>query len=101
MLRNNTYGPVILYDENAEAVHDALISSGHYDLAKLISSMKARSEIEKEYIENLPYLDDNEFSVDEMPLVSCGDLGAYVMVWCWVENEKACEEEDKLIYPNG
>lgn len=101
MSKGDTYGPVILYDKDAKAVHDALASSGHSDLAKLVASMEARTEVDRKYIENIPYLDSNEFSVDHMPLVSCGELGAYVMVWCWVPDEEACNEADKLIYPNG
>ncbi len=83
------FAPVILYSEDAKAVHNALVSSGNNELAEKVASLAHRSDYDRSLIAGLPYLDENEFSVDDMPIVSTSEIGGYVMVWCWVDKENA------------
>jgi len=41
------FAPVILYSEDAKAVHDALLASGHIDLAQKIRQKAYRSRLDK------------------------------------------------------
>jgi hypothetical protein len=66
-----------------------LLSSGHEELANMLATKAQRTRIEFQFIEALPRLDGNVFSVDEQPVVSVSENGAYVMVWHWVPNEDA------------
>lgn len=87
--------PVILYREDAKAVHDALAAAGQNALANKIATGAQRSENDYKLIAALPYLDENEFDTDDVPVVSSSDDGGYVMIWCWVSNEDAginCEQ---------
>jgi hypothetical protein len=81
------FAPVILYSEDAEAVHDALVASGHTDLARKIRLKANRSRLDKMYAEHVVCGSDDEFDHDDEPVISQGASGAYVMVWRWVSKD--------------
>ncbi|MCX6942315.1 MAG: hypothetical protein NTX09_16560 [Verrucomicrobia bacterium] len=83
------FSPALLFHKEAKAVHDALAASGHHALASMIASKARRSETDRQFIAALPRLDDSDFDVDDEPVVSASEDGAYVMVWRWVANEEA------------
>lgn len=84
MFSPSHFAPVILYSEDAEAVHDALLASGHSDLAQKIRLKANRSRLDKMYAEHVVCGSDGEFDHDDEPVISQGASGAYVMVWRWV-----------------
>lgn len=84
MSSEKSFAPVILYSEDAKAVHDALLASGHADLAQKIRMKASRSRLDKMYAEHVVYGSDDEFDHDDEPVISQGESGAYVMVWRWV-----------------
>jgi len=79
----------MLYGDEVKSIYDALVTSGHEALATMLDSKAQRSPIDRQFIEALPLLDENDFSVDEQPVVSISQDGAYVMVWHWVPNDDA------------
>lgn len=83
----NQFAPVILYSEDAKAVHDALILSGHLELAETIRCKAKRSRLDKMYAEHVDVGSDDDFDHDDESVVSQGAAGAYVMVWRWVYKE--------------
>jgi len=85
---NTPFAPVILYSEDAQAVHDALLTSGHSELADLISQKAQRTETDRAYASALELWDDGEFEVDENPIVSSSKDGAFVMVWQWLGSDE-------------
>jgi hypothetical protein len=84
MSSEKPFAPVILYSEDAEAIHDALLASGHTDLAQTIRLKANRSRLDKMYAEHVVCGSDDEFDHDDEPVISQGASGAYVMVWRWV-----------------
>ena len=92
----NQFESAILYSSEAEEVYKALKKSGHTELATRIREKTRRSKRDRKFIENLGYLSEDEFDVDDCPVVSQCDEGAYVMVWRWVSNKSAgIEKEDE------
>jgi len=89
MQKPEVFYQVILDSADTEAVFDALAESGHDSLAQKIASCSQRSETDRQFIAGLPDLYENDFAVDDDPIVSPSDIGAYVMVWCWVNNADA------------
>ena len=85
------FAPVILYSEDAKAVHDALLASGHTDLARKIRHKANRSRLDKLYAEHVTVGSDDEFDHDDEPVISQSASGAYVMVWRWVYKEEIRE----------
>ena len=83
------FSSVVLYSDDAKAIHDALLASGHDALAAMIATKALRSKTDRRFIAALPRLDDSDFDVDDEPVVSVSEDGAYVMVWRWVTNEEA------------
>jgi len=84
----NHFHPVILYSEEAKAVHDALVFCGHSDLALEIAKKSKRSKTDQKYINALRLRDEGTVDVDDDPVVSRGEDGAYVMVWQWIHKEE-------------
>lgn len=82
------FAPVILYAEYANAVHDALIASGHTQLAQSIRQKATRSRLDRMYAEHVALGSDDEFDHDDEPIVSQGATGAYVQVWRWVYKDE-------------
>lgn len=87
-MSENYFHPVILYSEDTKAIHDALVTSGHSDLALKISKKSKRSKIDLKYMGALRLWDEGRFDVDDEPIVSRGEDGAYVMVWQWIYKEE-------------
>ncbi len=85
---NTPFAPVILYSEDAQAVHDALLSSGHTDLAQMIRAKANRSRLDKMYAEHVTCGSDDAFDHDDEPIISQGATGAYVQVWRWVYKDE-------------
>ena len=84
MSEKSHFAPVILYSEDAKAVHDALLASGHTDLAEKIRDKANRSRLDRLYAEHVYLGNDGEFDIDDEPVISQGANGAYVQVWHWV-----------------
>ena len=78
------FAPVVLYSEDAEAVHDALLASGQIELAHKIREKANRSDLDRLYAEYVTKASDDEFDHDDEPIVAQSNEGAYVMVWRWV-----------------
>ena len=74
------------------AIHDALVSAGHEDLAGLLAGQANRTEWEKQYAAAIQLGDENVFSMDDVPIVSASEEGAYVMVWQWVDQSAVFQE---------
>ena len=87
MSSKQSFAPVILYSEDAEAVHDALLASGYAHLAQKIRLKANRSRLDKMYAEHVICGSDDEFDHDDEPVISQGESGAYVMVWRWVSKD--------------
>jgi hypothetical protein len=77
---------VFLSPNEAKAAHDALLDAGKHKLASQIREKAKRSEIDQRYADTLDLPDENEFAIDEDPVVSPSDDGAFVMVWQWVDS---------------
>jgi hypothetical protein len=78
---------VLLHQEEVIAIHEALVSSGHHQLANLLAKKTIRSRMDKRYAAALPMGDDG-FSIDSDPIVSSSEDGAFVMVWQWVDQSE-------------
>lgn len=74
-----------LSESDLEAIHEALVSSGNADLAALFNPKEGLSQEEAEYISRARAYCDHDLEVDEEPLVSIGDDGAWVAAWVWVD----------------
>lgn len=81
--------PVLLYGDESKAVHEALTSSGHHALADMLVSKAQRSKTDFKFISATSLIDDSDFEIDDEPVVSASEEGAYVMVWRWVSNGDA------------
>lgn len=86
---------VILYSKDAKAIHDALVSSGHTDLAATIIKKSKRSKSDRKYVDALCLWDEDAFDLDDDPIVSRGEDGAFVMVWQWVYKDEIHGKENK------
>lgn len=98
------FAPVILYSEDAKAVHDALLASGHTELADKIREKATRSRLDRLYAEHVTLGSDDEFDHDDEPIVSQGAAGAYVQVWRWVYKDDIREtlrEKRRLVNGGG
>ena len=91
MNSKNSFAPVILYSEDAQAVHDALFASGHTDLAEKIRTKANRSLLDRMYAEHVTLGSDEEFDHDDEPVISHGANGAYIQIWRWVYKNRIRE----------
>lgn len=91
------FHPVLLYSADTTAVHAALLSSGYYDLAKKIAEKSKRSKTDRKYIDAIKLWDDATFDIDDEPVVSRGEEGAYVMVWQWVDENETRSRTASLV----
>jgi hypothetical protein len=83
-MSQNHFHPVVLYSEDAKQVYDALVSSGHNDLALKIATKAKRTKTDKKYADAVRLWDEGDFDIDDEPVVSRGEDGAYVIVWQWI-----------------
>lgn len=86
------YYPALLAGDEISQIHDALTASGHHDLASLLERKSSRTPRDRLYSQSLPSFDENDFDVDDDPIVSETDNGAYVMTWRWVAKEDLIKE---------
>lgn len=84
-MKTNTFYPAYLLPEEVLAIHEALLSAGHEELATRLANKARRLELEKRYAAAVLLADENLFSLDDAPVVSASEGGAYVMVWQWVD----------------
>lgn len=88
------FNPVIFFSDDLKQIHVALADAGRTDLVALIEQKATRSASERRYIQARPFLDENEFDFDAVPIVSEGEHGAYLSCWVWISRERADEVED-------
>jgi hypothetical protein len=84
-----TFHPAYLSGSDAEKIHRVLVESGHTDLADVISEKSQRTDSDRRYANALELLEDGTFEMDDTPVVSSSEDGAFVMVWQWVDAESA------------
>ncbi len=84
-----TFHPAYLSGSDAGKIHRALVESGHAELADIISERAQRTESDHRYANALELLEEGTFEVDDEPVVSSSEGGAFVMVWQWVDAESA------------
>lgn len=83
-MSQNHFHPVFLNSDEVKSIYSVLVSSGHNDLALKIAKKAKRTETDKKYTNAVGHLDGGTFDIDNHPVVSKGEGGAYVMVWKWV-----------------
>lgn len=91
MPTNSHFAPVILYSDDAKAVHDALLTSGNAELAQIIRDKAKRSRLDKIYADSVNISNDGTYDIDAEPIISQGADGAFVMVWQWVDKDEIRE----------
>ncbi len=84
-----TFHPAYLSGSEAEKIHRALVESGHTDLADIMSERSQRTDTDRRYANALELLEEGTFEMDDAPVVSSSEDGAFVMVWQWVDSESA------------
>lgn len=84
----NPFHTAYLHPEEVLAIHEALHSVGHEEIARLLASKARRTYVEKRYAAAVQLGDEDAFSLDEAPVVSVSESGAYVMVWRWVDQNE-------------
>jgi len=77
--------PALLFPSEVKAIHKALIGSGHEELADLVREKASRSDSDREYSKAIELSDEGTFDIDDEPIVSKSEDGAYVMIWQWVD----------------
>jgi hypothetical protein len=87
-MKANTFHTAYLQPEEVLAIHEALLSAGHEEIARLLASKARRTDVEKRYAAAFQLGDEDAFSLDEAPVVSASDSGAHVMVWRWVDQSE-------------
>lgn len=85
------FNPVIFFSDDLNQIHAALAAAGCTDLVALIEQKTMRSASEQRYLNARPFLDENEFDFDAVPIVSEGEHGAYLSCWVWISKERADE----------
>ena len=86
MKTNNMFGPVLLDGLQAASIHQALVAAGNIELASIISSKAKRTDKEALFVSAARCALDGDLEIDEDPVVSFSEQGAYVMAWHWVSD---------------
>ena len=73
-----------LPESKISAIHDALVSSGFVELAECMTRRHEHSLEEGEFVSLARGFCNDELEVDEDPVVSLADGGAWVAAWLWV-----------------
>ena len=89
MLTSPALYPVLLSSDESKAVHKALTSSGNHALANMLASKAQRSKTDFKFISAISLLEDSDFEMDDEPVVSASEEGAYVLVWRWISSDDA------------
>jgi hypothetical protein len=84
-MTSQRFSPALLSGNEAEAIHEALLTSGYSELAELISQKTQRTESDRKYAATVRSFEDGVFEMDDAPVVSSSEDGAFVMVWQWVD----------------
>jgi hypothetical protein len=84
-MTSQRFSPALLSGNEAEAIHEALLTSGYSELAELISQKAQRTESDRKYAATVRSFGDDAFEMDDAPVVSSSESGAFVMVWQWVD----------------
>lgn len=82
------FHPVFLSPDDSEAIFLALTKSGHNELAHKIADKARRSKMDRKYAAAVGIWDEGTFDIDDDPVVSQGEGGAFVMVWQWVDKDE-------------
>lgn len=92
MKTNNNLGPVLLDGKQAACVYDSLVATGNNELASLIFSKSRLSGREQEFASFARLSLAGNLEVDELPVVSISEAGAFVMAWFWVDSSDVSQE---------
>jgi len=84
MKTSKKLGPVLLDASQVASIHQALIINGNIDLANLIASKAIISKKNERFVSAVRSSLNDDFEMDEDPIVSPSEEGAFVMVWRWV-----------------
>lgn len=84
MKTSKKLGPVLLDALQVASIHQALIITGNIDLANLIASKAIVSKENERFVSAVRSSLNDDFEMDENPIVSPSEEGAFVMVWRWV-----------------
>ena len=84
-----TFHTAYLSSLSSKQIHRALLESGHTELAEMLYESAQRSETDRRYAGALELFEKGVFEVDDAPVVSASEDGAFVMVWQWVDAESA------------
>ncbi len=91
----NDFHSVILYSEDVKSIYNALVSSGHSELASKVLKKSRRTKADKRYIDAALFEGDSEHEYDNDPVVSKANDGAYVMAWKWINKiDIECKESN-------
>lgn len=85
MKTQKNFGPILLDGAQAASIYHALIATGNMDLASLILLKSKLTGREGEFAAEARLALDGELEVDEVPVVSLSEDGAFVMAWYWVD----------------
>ena len=77
-----------LSESDLQAIHDALVSSGNAVLAALFIQKEGLSPEEQNYVSLARDYCGYDLEIDEEPLVSIGDDGAWVAAWVWIDGSQ-------------
>lgn len=80
------FSPMLLDGSQASSIYHALVDTGHMELASLILSKSKLAGRGNKYAAaaRIALQGAGEFEIDEIPVVSHSNDGAFVMVWYWV-----------------
>lgn len=87
-MSQNDFHPIVLYSEDVKSIYNALVFSGSNELALEIAKKSKRTKADKRYVAAVKLWDDGAFDIDDDPVVSRGEDGAYVLVWQWVNKNE-------------
>ncbi|MCX6866626.1 MAG: hypothetical protein NTV46_10495 [Verrucomicrobia bacterium] len=88
MKSKRKFGRVLLDPAQAVSIHQILIATGNIELAEVISSRGRLSGNENRYVSIAREDLDEMLEIDENPIVSISDDGAYVMIWKWISSSE-------------
>jgi|GEM_PF-2207797 len=84
-MNDTIFLPALLLPSEVKSIHEVLIGSGHLELAELVKKKATRSDSDRKYSESIKLWDEGTFDIDDEPIISESEDGAYVMVWQWVD----------------
>lgn len=85
------FGPILLDKKQAASIHRVLLATGNTELALLIESKAKLSGKECQFAIAARRALNGELDVDEEPVISQSEDGAFVMAWHWVNSSEILE----------